>query len=226
MKVETEELAIAKRTSELATIFESLGREISHAILITRDPELKEILITMRSIGDRIATFFLRIKRILQVDSNDQSVRFVVDYFFRNFSIISENTRASKSIITYVLNKLDWLKEHSDRIIESLKTLYADLLSIQIDCEELYRYYFGEELGFDFGLNPQKEIQKVNEVLTLEKSYKLLGIKKGIGKDHVKTAFRKLAKRLHPDLNPHAKKEEFILAQQAYKRILASIKVE
>ncbi|MBN2531759.1 MAG: DnaJ domain-containing protein [Spirochaetales bacterium] len=225
MKIYSEESALAKRSSELARLFETLSKEINLAISLTTDPVLQEILSTMYLLGDRIATFFLRIKEILKVDSRDKKIRFVVQYFFKNFSIISENTRASRTIITYVLNRLDWLKVHSDRIIESLKTLYADLLSIQIECEESYRHFFGEQLGYDFGLNPQKEIQKINEVLTIEKAYEILGVKKGVNKDQVKLAFRKLAKRLHPDLNPEVKKEDFILAQEAYKLVLNTIKL-
>ncbi|MBN2440266.1 MAG: DnaJ domain-containing protein [Spirochaetales bacterium] len=179
----------------------------------------------MHKLGDRIATFFLRIRKILTVESENNKVQFVIQFFFKNFSIISENTRASKAIITYVLNKLDWLKEHSDRIIESLKTLYADLLSIQIDCEESYKLLFGEELGYDFGLNPHHEIQKVNEVLTLENACQILGVERGATRDQVKMAFRKLAKKLHPDLNPKAAEEEFIHIQNAYKRVLAETKM-
>jgi hypothetical protein len=225
MKVQSEKSALVTRSNEIARLFETLGKEIDLAITLTRDPVLKEVLATMSLLGDRIATFFLRIKEIIKVESQNNKIRFVTQYFFRNYSIISENTRASRAIITYVLNKLDWLKEHSDRIIESLKTLYADLLSMEIDCEESYRLIFGEQLGFDFGLNPHQEIEKVNEVLTLEKAYEILGIKKGVNKDQVKIAFRKLAKKLHPDLNPDAEKKDFILAQDAYKRVLNTMKV-
>ena len=225
MKAQSEGSALSTRTGELARLFKTLGKEIDLAIAMTSDPVLKEILTTMHKLGDRIATFFLRIKKILTVESEDNRVRFVVHYFFRNFSIISENTRASKAIIKYVLNKFDWLKAHSDRIIGSLKTLYADLLSMQIDCEESYRDLFGQDLGFDFGLNPHQEIQNVNKVLTLEKAYQVLDIKKGVTRDQVKAAFRRLAKRLHPDINPYVKKEEFIQVQDAYKRVLAEIKM-
>lgn len=224
MKVHKEESALVVRSSELARLFEALSKEIDIAIARNRDPVLKEVLNTMYLLGNRIATFFLRIREILKVESKDNKIRFVFQYYFKNFSIISENTKASRAIITYVLNKLDWLKDHSDRIIESLKTLYAELLSMQIDCEESYRFIYGDELGFDFGLNPQKEIQKVNEVLTLEKAYEILGITAGVNRDQVKLAFRKLAKQLHPDLNPKAKKEDFILTQEAYKRVLNTLK--
>jgi hypothetical protein len=224
MKVKENESALSTRTGELAHMFETLGNEIDLAMAVTKDPELRDILMTIRKLGDRIATFFLRIKKILSLDSQNSKIQFVINYFFMNFSIISENTRASRAIINYVLNKLDWLKAHSDRIIESLKTLYADLLTVQIDCEESYKLLFGEFLGYDFGLNPHTEIQEVNDVLTIEKAYTILGIKKGVTKDQVKVAFRKLAKKLHPDLNPEVKEEDFILVQNAYKRLLATIK--
>ena len=84
MKVSSEESAISTRTGELAKLFESLGKEIDIAIAVTKDPVLRDVLLTMHKLGDRIATFFLRIKKILTVESDDNKVRFVIKYFFRN----------------------------------------------------------------------------------------------------------------------------------------------
>ncbi|MBN1699383.1 MAG: J domain-containing protein [Spirochaetales bacterium] len=208
----------------MASLFESLGKDIELALIITRDPVLRDILDTIQKLGDRIATFFLRIKELIKAQSVNRKVTFVVDYFFRNYSIISEHTRASRSIIRYVLNKLDWLKDHSNRIIESLKSLYAELLSIQIDCEALYRAYFNENLDFDFGLDPEHEMKQVQQIMTQERAFTILNISEGVNRNQVKLAFRRLAKKLHPDINPDVDKEEFIQAENAYKIALAIVK--
>jgi hypothetical protein len=202
------------KTIEFAEFLDTIGKEVSTAISMTNDPELKSIL----------TTFFLRIKEILKVKSRDKGIQFVVDYFFKNFSIISENMRASRIILNYVAKKLDWLKMHSDRIIESLKTLYADLLSMQIDCEELYKMIFRKPLDFDFGLNPKQEMLDVKLEVTLESAYAILELDIGVTREQVKAAFRKKAKILHPDLNPEVKREEFMIVEEAYKILLAEIR--
>ncbi|MGF1486293.1 MAG: J domain-containing protein [Prochloraceae cyanobacterium] len=53
----------------------------------------------------------------------------------------------------------------------------------------------------------------------LEKSYKALKIKKGATLDEIKSAYRKLARRYHPDLNPKNRKAEarFREITQAYQ---------
>ncbi len=209
---------------EFADFLDSIGKEVSTAISVTTDPELKTILSTILKLDNGIATFFLRIKEILKVRSRDKGIQFVVDYFFKNFSIISENMRASRIILNYVAKKLDWLKMHSVRIIESIKTLYADLITMQIDCEELYKAMFGKPLNFDFGLNPKQEIIEVNRVVTVESAYEVLELETGATREQVKAAFRKKAKTLHPDLNPDAKREEFMIVEDAYKILLAEIR--
>ncbi len=210
--------------SDYADFFDSIGKEVSTAISITNDPEIKNILETILKLDNRIGTFFMRIREIIKVKSGDKGIQFVVDYFFKNFSIISENMRASRIILNYVAKKLDWLKKHSVRIIESLKTLYADLLSIQIDCEELYKAIFGRPLNFDFGLNPKQEILSVNQLITVESAYEILELSGNATREQIKAAFRKKAKILHPDLNPEASKEEFMSVEQAYKLLLSEIK--
>ena len=42
----------------------------------------------------------------------------------------------------------------------------------------------------------------------LDKSYKALKIKKGATLDEIKSAYRKLARRYHPDLNPKNRRAE------------------
>lgn len=53
----------------------------------------------------------------------------------------------------------------------------------------------------------------------LEKSYKALKIKKGATLDEIKSAYRKLARRYHPDLNPKNRRAEarFREITQAYQ---------
>jgi hypothetical protein len=212
------------KTVEFAEFLDSVGKEVSTALSLTEDPELRTILGTILKLDNSIATFFLRIREIIKVKSRDRGIQFVVDYFFKNFSIISENMRASRIILNYVAKKLDWLKMHSVRIIESLKTLYADLLSMQIDCEELYKSMFGKTLNFDFGLNTKQEMLAVDQVVTLVSAYGILELTESATREQVKAAFRKKAKTLHPDLNPGAKREEFMIVEEAYKMLLAEIR--
>jgi hypothetical protein len=211
-------------TIEFAEFLDNVGKEVSTALAITQDPELREILETILRLDNAIATFFLRIREIIKLKTRDRGIQFVVDYFFKNFSIISENMRASRIILNYVAKKLDWLKQHSVRIIESLKTLYAHLLSMEIDCEELYRAMFGKTLNFDFGLGPKEGMFDVREVVTLERAYSILELSVPATREQVKAAFRKKAKTLHPDLNPDADREEFMIVEQAYKILLAEIR--
>jgi len=213
-----------KKANELATLFESIGKEIAITLSIVKDPALKAILNNMQELGNKIATFFLRIKKLIRQETADKRTQFVAQYFIKNFSIISENTRAAKNIINYVLNKLDWLKDHSNRIIGILKSLYADLLYMQIDCEESYRSMFDSELGYDFGMNPEEKVKEAEKVIAIDKAYKILGLKEGEKKEMVQIAFRKLVSKLHPDLNPKAVMDGFVTAKAAYKTILKTFK--
>ena len=58
----------------------------------------------------------------------------------------------------------------------------------------------------------------------LEKSYKVLGLSQEAGPDEIKIAFRRIARRLHPDLNPDAPETaaRFREAKQACDLVLAA----
>lgn len=61
--------------------------------------------------------------------------------------------------------------------------------------------------------------------MNLAECYRILGLESGASFDAIKAAYRRLARRYHPDVNPgnqHAK-EKFIELTEAYKLILAAI---
>ena len=59
----------------------------------------------------------------------------------------------------------------------------------------------------------------------LDQCYQLLGICRGASIDELKTAYRSLARKLHPDLNPGdvESHQRFISLNQAYQTLLAGI---
>jgi tetratricopeptide (TPR) repeat protein len=59
----------------------------------------------------------------------------------------------------------------------------------------------------------------------LDKCYQLLGICRGASLDELKAAYRSLARKLHPDLNPGDTDahQRFIALNQAYKILLAGV---
>ena len=189
--------------------------------LAVTDPVLTAPLEQLRTLERKVASFFLRIQDILTEEDRSEDEAFIAQFFFKNYSIISENTRAAKSILKYVLNDLEWFSKRSERILECLKTLYTELLTLTIDCRELYRKLNGRELGFDF--SETKETERGNPAVTLEEALHLLSLRQGATKDEIKAAFRKLAKTLHPDLNPGTARDSFIRAEQAYRRVLATV---
>jgi hypothetical protein len=164
----------------------------------------------------------------VKIRTKSIDTRFVVNYYYNNFSVISQNARASKKIIEYILNHLDFLNEHSDRIIDSLKVLYASLIAMQIDCREFFKLIHGRAMEFDFGISEEKTIDRFlpEEPLGLEESFRIMNISQKAGLEEVKHIFRKLVKKYHPDLNPNKDREEFLRIKKAYQRILSFLGVK
>jgi hypothetical protein len=215
--------AIARVTA-LVKIFDVLEKQLVLAISLEKDPILKAILESIRYLGNRIAGFLAGIKDVIKNSDNSKKSNFVTQFFIKYYSVISQNTHIAHKIIEYVLEDLEWLNQHSDRIINCLKSLYTDLFTLQVDCEEIYKHFYNSPLEFDFGFRIKMDIEP-ELYMTLDKSFEALGIDKRSTLEEMKTAFRYLVKQLHPDLNPDASREEFFKVEQAYKRLLSYYKV-
>jgi len=61
--------------------------------------------------------------------------------------------------------------------------------------------------------------------MKLADCYRLLGLKQGAGYDEIKAAYRRLARRYHPDVNPGSlkAKDTFIQLTEAYHQLLDSV---
>jgi len=212
--------ALVRTGRELSPVFRKLSVQITDIIQTTNDPILREILTTIRQLSSKIALFFESIVQLISNPPGNRGDDFAARYFTRHFSIISENARASKAIISYVLSRLEWLNQHANRIIEALKSLYAVLLTQQIDCEELYRKIYGGDLNLGFDLKAEAHAEGMQH-MGIDQAFHQLGLERGVSREEVKAAFRTLAKELHPDVNSKAKEEDFILLQEAYKKILS-----
>ncbi|MER3434778.1 MAG: molecular chaperone DnaJ [Leptolyngbya sp. ERB_1_1] len=64
--------------------------------------------------------------------------------------------------------------------------------------------------------------------MNIADSYRLLGLRTGATYEDIKTAYRKLARQLHPDLNPgdDRAKERFIRITEAYQFLLGVVPAE
>lgn len=54
----------------------------------------------------------------------------------------------------------------------------------------------------------------------MDKYYQILGLKPGARKEEIKRAYRRLAKKYHPDVNPKGE-QKFLLIREAYEYLLA-----
>lgn len=64
--------------------------------------------------------------------------------------------------------------------------------------------------------------------MNIADSYRLLGLRAGATYEDIKTAYRRLARQLHPDLNPNddRAKERFIRITEAYQFLLSILPAE
>jgi hypothetical protein len=216
-------LPALRKITSLVKVLGDLEKQLILVISKEKDPILKTILEQIRHLGIRIAGFFEGIKKILKKSSKNKKNAFVNRFFIKYFSVISQNTYISHKIIEYVLNDLEWLNQHSDRIISCLKSLYADLFTLQVDCEELYKQIFRSTLKLDFGFRIKMETEHEG-LITLKNSFNILNVNSSCSIEDVKSAFRILVKKLHPDLNPDADREEFLIVEKAYERLRSYFK--
>ncbi len=64
----------------------------------------------------------------------------------------------------------------------------------------------------------------ISNNITIEKSYELFGLNSSASIDEIKSIYRQLAKKIHPDLNPHDPKarDRFNTLNQAYQLLIAA----
>jgi hypothetical protein len=209
----------------LAQTYTALDATIAQALRATTDPRLKAVLETMRVIGLKIARSFIALQDMIRNHPATAEAEFVARFYFMNYSIISENARLGSRIISYATKRTDWLAEHASRIAESLKTLYTDLLTLELECRERFRRFYNREISFDFAFREGYKRPWGKEMMSIETAFSLLGLPLDSSHEQVKAAFRKLAKIYHPDINPEAEREKFIELERAYKRALQVVKM-
>lgn len=217
--------ALARTSAEFTAALGSFDAALSQAILSAREPAVLETLRTLRTLERKIALFFSRIRGLLTREYRSEDELFIARFYFGRYSIISENTRAAASILKYVLGDLAWFALHSARIIEVLKTLYAELLSLALECRDLYRKLHDRELRYDFSFADEAwgTDETVPIGITAAEAFGILALPNTADREEVKSAFRRLAKLHHPDLNPGASRDDFLRIEQAYRRLLSAL---
>jgi hypothetical protein len=215
--------AVIEKYRSLARIYGTLEKALEKLQQTATDPVLLSVLEIIRILGGKIGRSFLALKDLIGNHPATKEAEFVAHFYFMNYSIISENARAGERIISYVVAHPVWLAEHSVRIIESLKTLYADLITLEIECKERFRLAYNRHLGFDFIYRDGEQREWGGEVMSIEEAFAFLGLPIHAGHEEVKSAFRKLAKLHHPDINPDARRDDFIKLERAYRRALTIV---
>ncbi len=215
---------VLARSRELAAVFASLETALTRLEATVKDPALLAVFRTIGFLGRKIGRSFIALRDLIANHPATREAEFVGRFYFMNYSTLSENTRAAEHIITYVIARPHWLARHADRIVDALKSLYADLASLEIECRERFRLIRGEELRFDFAFHEGGTRDWGFGVMPVEEAFRLLGLTLEARHEDVKSAFRKLAKKYHPDINPDTDREYFIKLEQAYRRALAAAK--
>jgi hypothetical protein len=213
---------VLARSRELAAVFASLETALSRLESTIKDPALLKVFQTIKSLGRKIGRSFIALRDLIANHPATREAEYVARFYFMNFSTISENTRAAEHIIRYVVARPLWLAKHSSRIVDALKSLYADLVSLEIECRERFRLTHSEELKFDFAFREGEMRDWGFGVMAIEEAFRLLGLPLEARHEEVKSAFRRLAKLYHPDINPETDREYFIRLEQAYRRALAA----
>ncbi len=213
---------VLARSRELAAIFASLETAIERVASAIKDPALLKVFETIKTLGRKIGRSFIALRDLVAHHPSTREAEFVGRFYFMNFSTISENTRAAEHIIRYVVARPLWLARHSERIVDALQSLFADLVGLEIECRERFRLLHNEELEFDFAFREGETRDWGFGVMPVEEAFRLLGLPLEARHEEVKDAFRKLAKLHHPDINPESDRETFIRLEQAYRRALAA----
>jgi hypothetical protein len=149
------------------------------------------------------------------------TVIFVIVYLFLNwFAKTSSKAIAQRSrkIILILSLILAVLLAYAGRLLIFLKGLkIKGLTTFQIF--QLWRLiqYLRSTGKFSYGAgNPS-----ANQAISLDESYKILGLKKGCNKEDILKAANKLQKKIHPDLNRDVNTERLSqLVNEAKDKIL------
>ena len=183
------------------------------------DARLMQIIDSVDRIAGRIQSFFGGVHTLMTGDATHDRERFVAAYFRRNYSVLSEYTKAAISVLKYALDTPEWLEQQGNPLANILQRLHAQTMRLKLECEEAFRRRYSADFSFDEEFEPRQWTARKREQQEAQQRHDALeelGLQDDATQHDIKVAFRRKAKMLHPDLN-RADSEAFYRLNNAYE---------